>query len=259
MYRPAVLLTILLGVVLVGNRPATAGTPGPRVSVTYQAPLISIEASGATVAEVLREVARKVGFSIVETGSSDARLNFSIRDSPVPEALQRLLRSENHVLHYRKGSQTIDTVMLLGARSAKTPAPVNRHDLASSHSGSPDQNRTHPSAGVAPTPTPPGSGAVPSTQVDFTEYRLRAEGAPEVANATDLLVRQAASGIPAPRPSSASGGGSVASSSAISTDPKAADPSSTLAATTRLARQNMTKLVEALSAATSSMFSAQRR
>src|SRR5262252_688716 len=114
MYRCAALLAILLGVVLMAGQLATAMSPHPRISVTYQEPLISIEASDATVAEVMQEVARKVGFSIVETGSSDARLSFSIHDAPLPDALQRLLRSENHVLGYRSGTQAIDTVMLLG-------------------------------------------------------------------------------------------------------------------------------------------------
>jgi len=259
MYRCAALLTILLGVVLMEGHPATAMSPQPRISVTYQAPLISIEASDATVAEVMREVARKVGFSIVETGSSDARLGFSIHDAPLPEALQRLLRSENHVLGYRSGTQTIDTVMLLGAPSAMVPGPVSQHDQAFSHSGSQDESRKNPSAGITPTPIAPVSGARPSPQADLADYTRRAEGSPQVANATDLLLRQAASGGPASQPSSASGGGSVTSSSATSTDVKAADPGSTLAITTRLAQRNVTKLIEALSAATSSMLSAQRR
>jgi len=254
----AVLSVILLGIVLVADRPAAAMTPRPRISVTYQAPLISIEASGATVAEVLREVARKVGFSVAEAGSSDARLSFTIRDTPVPEALQRLLQSENHVLRYRKGTQTIETVTLLGARGARTPAPVNQRDQAFSHSGSHDQSRTNPPSSVAPTPTPtaPASGMVPSTQADVDDYRRRAEGSPQVANATDLLLRQTSFGMPAPQSTSTSGGGSAASSSVTS----AADPGgATLAMTTRLARQNMTKLVEALAAATSSMRSSQKR
>ena len=257
MYRCAALLAILLGIVLMAGHPTTAMSPHPRISVTYQPPLISIEASGATVAEVMREVARKVGFSIVETGSSDARLSFSIHDTPLPEALQRLLQSENHVLRYLKGTQTIDTVLLLGARGAKPSIPVNRRDEAFSRPGTQDESPKNPSAGIAPMPTAPVSDARPSTQADPADYKRRAEGSPQVADATDLLLRQAASSGPASQPTSASGGGSV--SSATSTDVKAADPGSTLAITTRFAQRNVTKLVEALSAATSSMLSAQRR
>jgi hypothetical protein len=49
-----------------------------RIRVAYLAPLISIDASGVTVAEVLREVGRTVGFSVVAAGSSDARLSVSM-------------------------------------------------------------------------------------------------------------------------------------------------------------------------------------
>jgi hypothetical protein len=251
MNRSATLGTILLGVVLLACRPAIAATVDPRISVTYHAPLISIEASGATVAEVLREVGRKVGFSIVEAGSSDARLSFSIQNASLPAALQQLLRSENHVLQYRKDTQTIDTVMLLGAHVARGPTPFNHPEHAVSRISPPAEN--------SPTPAASASGGPPSTQADLATYGRLAEGSPEVADATDLLLRYAWSGVPASQPTSARGVGPAASSSALPTQANAADPGSTLAIPTRLAQQNLTKLVEALSAATSSMRSSQQR
>jgi hypothetical protein len=195
----------------------------------------------------------------VEAGSSDARLSFSIHDALVPAALQQLLRSENHVLLYREGTQPIAAVMLLGARVARAPAPFNQSDNVSSHSGNQDQRGTNPPAEIAPTSATPVSGAPPSTPVDLAEYRRWAEGSPEVVNATDLLLRHAGSGMPAFQPTSPSGGIPEAASSAISTDAGTADPGSTLAITTRLAQQNLTKLIQALSAATPSMRSSPRR
>jgi len=251
MNRSAALGTVLFGVVLLASRPAIAATAAPGISVTYHAPLISIEAAGATVAEVLREVGRKVGFSIVEAGSSDARLSFSIQNASLPTALQQLLRSENHVLLYCKGTQTIDTVMLLGARIARGPTPFDQPEQTVS--------RISPSAENAPTPAASASGGPPSTQADLAAYRRLAEGSPEVADATDLLLRHAWPGVPASQPTSEPGVGPAASSSALPTQANAADPGSNLATTTRLAQQNLTKLVEALSAATSSMRSSQRR
>jgi hypothetical protein len=249
----------LLGVALMAGHPATVASAEPRLSVTYHAPLISIDASEVTVAEVLREVGRAVGFSIVEAGSSDARLNFSIHDASLPEALQQLLRSENHVLLYGEGTQPIAAVMLLGAGVARAPTPFNQSDDVSSHSGNQDQGDTNPPAEIAPPSATPVSGAPPSTPADLGEYRRWAEVSPEVVNATDLLLRHAGSGVAASPTMPASGSSPVAASSAISPDAGAADPGSTLAITTRLAQQNLTKLIQALSAATSSMLSSQRR
>jgi hypothetical protein len=219
----------------------------PRMRVVYHAPLISIDASGVTVAEVLREVGRTVGFSVVDARSSDARLSVSIHEVSLPAALQQFLRSENHVLLYREGTQAIDAVMLLGARVARAPGQIQ------------DQGGLNPPPEIAPTSATPVSGAPPPTPVDLAEYRRWAEASPEVVNATDLLLRHAGSGVAASSTTPASGSGPVAASSTISTDAAAADPSSTLATTTRLAQQNLMKLVQGLSAATSSMRSSQRR
>jgi hypothetical protein len=249
----------LLGVALVAGHPATMASAEPRMNVTYHAPLISIDASGVTVAEVLREVSRTVGFSIVEAGSSEARLSFSIHDASLLEALHQLLRSENHVLLYRDGTQTIATVMVLGARVARAPTPFDQRDHPLGHSENQDQGGMKPPPEIVPPSATPASGASPSTQADLAEYRRGAEGSPEVVNATDLLLRHARSGVAASPTTPASGSGPVAASSAISTDAGAADAGTTLAITTRLAQQNLTKLVQALTAATSSMFSSQRR
>jgi len=215
----------------------------PQMRVVYHAPFISIDASGVTVVEVLREVGRTVGFSIVEAGSSDVRRSFSIHEAALPAVLEELLRSENHVLLYREGTQTLATVMVLGARVARAPAFENQN----------------PPPEIAPTSATPVSGAPPPTQRDLAEYRRLAEGSPEVADATDLLLRHAWSGMAASQTTSESGGDPEASSSAIATDATAADPSTTLATTTRLAQENLTTLVQALSAATPSTLPSQQR
>jgi len=247
---------VLLVVVLTTSHPATMASAEPRISVVYNAPLVSIEASGVTVAEVLREVGRKVGFSIVEAWSSDARLSFSIHDVSLLEALQQLLRSENHVLLYRDGTQTVDTVMVLGARVAGASTHLNQSDQPLRHSENQDQGRMNPPAEIAPTSADPVSGAASSAQ---GEYRRPTEKSPEVVNnVTDLLLRHAGSGLAASPTTLASGGGPVASSAENSTGAEA-DPAVTLAITTRVAQQNLAKLVQALSAATASMLSSQQR
>ena len=240
---------VLLGIALIAGHPATMASSEPQMRVVYHAPFISIDASGVTVVEVLREVGRTVGFSIVDAGSSDVRRSFSIHEAALPAALEQLLRSENHVLLYREGTQTLATVMVLGARVARAPAPFQNQD----------QGRMNPPPEIAPTSATPVSGAPPPTQTDLAEYRRLAEGSPEVANATDLLLRHAWSAMAASQTTSASGGDPEASSSAPATDATAADPSTTLATTTRLAQENLTTLVQALSAATASTLPSQRR
>jgi hypothetical protein len=240
---------VLLGVALVAGHPATMASAESQMRVVYHAPLISIDASGVTLAEVLREVGRTVGFSVIEASPSEVRLSFAIHNASVPEALHELMRSENHVLLYRDGTQTLATVMVLGARVARAPTPFQTQD----------QGGMNPPPEIAPTSATPVSGAPPPTTADLAEYRRMAEGAPEVVNATDLLLRHAGSGVAVSPMTPASGSGPVAASSAISTDAGAADASTTLATTTRVAQQNLAKLVQALSAATSSMLSSRRR
>src|SRR5262249_46031107 len=167
---------VLLSVALVAGHSATMTSAEPRIRVVYHAPLISIDASGVTVAEILREVGRTVGFAVVDAGASHARDSFSIHEASLPVALQQLLRSENHVLLYRDGTQTLATVMVLGASVARAPTPFNRSDDVSSHSGNQDQGGMRSAAEIAPRSVTPVSGAVPSTAADLGEYRRSAEG-----------------------------------------------------------------------------------
>jgi hypothetical protein len=231
----------------------------PQIRVVYHGPLISIDASGVTVAEILRELGRTVGFAVVDAGASDARHSFSIHEASLPVALHQLLRSENHVLLYREGTQSLATVMVLGARVARAPTPFNQPDPLLGHSDNENQGQMNPAAETASPSATPVSDASPATPADLAEYRRLTEGSPEVVNATDLLLRHAGSGLAASPTTPASRGGPVAASSASSTDVGAADPGSTLATTTRLAQQNLMKLVQGLSAATSSLLSSRRR
>ena len=61
---------VLLGVALVAGHAATMASAESPMRVIYHAPLISIDAAGVTVAEVLREVGRTVGFAVVDAGAS---------------------------------------------------------------------------------------------------------------------------------------------------------------------------------------------
>src|SRR5262249_24856655 len=137
--------------------------------------------------------------------------------------------------------------------------PFNQPDPPLGHSENENQGQMNPATETALPSVTPVSGAPPSTSADLAEYRRVPEESPEVVNATDLLLRHAGSGMAAFPTASGSASGRVAASSAISTDAGAADPDTTLAITTRLAQQNLTKLLKGLSAASSSMLSSQRR
>src|SRR4029453_7280295 len=75
----ATLQAVLLGVALMASHPATVASAEPRMSVIYNASRISIEASGVTVAEVLREGRSKS--RLFDCGSQVLRSSVKLLDS----------------------------------------------------------------------------------------------------------------------------------------------------------------------------------
>ena len=110
-----------------------------RVKVIYQAPLISVEAAGATLADILREVADRVGFSVVERRTSSAAVSVTINDVSVEELLRQLLRSDNYVVLYRDGGPVTDSAraiereLLRDSPADHAPELPTATDLLTSH------------------------------------------------------------------------------------------------------------------------------
>ena len=60
--------------------------------ITYSPPLISVEARGVKLREVLRDVSLKVGFDLVDYGIPNRDLTVYIEEATVEEVLRQLLR-----------------------------------------------------------------------------------------------------------------------------------------------------------------------
>jgi hypothetical protein len=141
---------------------ATPGTTAePQLSVDYQPPLLQVEASDVSLADVLRAIGERVGFLVIEAGGAQPPLTVSLRGS-VERVLSELLAETSHALVYgarAKGASApaspIEAVVLLGAGSggalAKADAARGKPD-----SGPPGQaddvamakQTNHPSATV---------------------------------------------------------------------------------------------------------------
>src|SRR5262245_46323752 len=75
---------------------AQARDAGPRLKVDYVASRLSVDAHDVTLAQVLREIGAKVGFTVVDNRASSALVTVSMQDASVDEVLRQLLRAENH-------------------------------------------------------------------------------------------------------------------------------------------------------------------
>src|SRR5262249_47723019 len=82
---------------------AQAGDGGPRLRVDYVASRVLVDAHDVTLAQVLREIGAKVGFTVVDNRASSALVSVSMQDASVDEVLRRLLRTENHTVLYVDG------------------------------------------------------------------------------------------------------------------------------------------------------------
>lgn len=113
-------VTVLMCLVLSGAGSAVG--EGPPLSVIYDPPRLSVDASGVTLPELLREIGAKAGFAVVETAAPSDAISISLSNASLDEVLGQLLRSQNHILLYRGAGREdatsgglIDEVVLFGA------------------------------------------------------------------------------------------------------------------------------------------------
>ncbi len=214
-------LTVLVGLVTQGT------TAEPRLRLDYQPPLLQVEANGVPLADALRAIGQRVGFSVIEAGGTQPPLSVSIR-GPVERVLSELLAETNHALVYRaraKGSSEptspIEAVVLLGAGSGGAIAKV---DAAP---GKPDGGPPGQADDVAMAkPTDRSSAAVISETSAWLGAPTMPDDTPEI---TRLLRDQAVATIP-PSPD------------------RQTPPPLTPHAMMRQAQQNVQSLVDALKA-----------
>src|SRR5262245_12042001 len=81
---------------------ASAAERKSDLRVTYRPPHISVEARGAKLRDVLRDVSQKVGFELTDYGIPDRDVTVSIEETTLEELLRQLLRGENYGVVYRE-------------------------------------------------------------------------------------------------------------------------------------------------------------
>lgn len=116
----AVALTLLCGLVPGG----TAEAAPPELRLVYRPPALSLETHEASLPEVLRQIGATVGFTVVDAGRSRRSVTVFIQDAPLHEVLRQLLRDENHALVYRASGQGIETIVLLGSADTRDREPA---------------------------------------------------------------------------------------------------------------------------------------
>jgi hypothetical protein len=177
-----------------------------RMRIDYRAPRLSVEASGISLAQLLRAIGAKVGFTVVDAGMAADPVTVAIRDAPVEDVLRQLLRGTNHAVLYPEKMapvpSAIDKIVLLGlsggaftasvepGRPGATPAVPEMRDLSIGrvpipNGGSRTTDLPWPSSGntlmslerSSAFETSGDSGAIPTSVADL--LRTHATGAPQ--------------------------------------------------------------------------------
>jgi hypothetical protein len=221
--------------------------------VTYSPPRISVEARGIKLREVLRDVSLKVGFELTDHGIPDRDLTVSIEETTVEELLRQLLRGENYGVVYREKNRAISKVMLLSSPVYAQAAPMSENQPIRAEASRGSEGLTVFSA-------------APSYQPARSERKRenRADSEPRVE---DILRVHAISGLAgsgafpqsstpnAPPPLRSSTSAFPATGAASFPTQSVGNMNESLAATTRLAQQNLKALADGLATATHSLLS----
>jgi hypothetical protein len=167
---------------LAAGAPAYAAQP----IVRYDPPWVSVDAQGASVAETLRAIGAKVGFTVQEIRGLDAVPAVSIHRASLEDALRQLLRGSNHVVHYREdaaGRRVPSVVVLLGPGEPGGAPGGSPSDAPSAGAapGFPAGQQATPPSGVPGDPVSPQAGSPP-----VVGRPLRSpQGAPAAAGPSD--------------------------------------------------------------------------
>jgi len=218
------------------------------LKLNYQASRLSVEARGVSFLRVLEEIGAKVGFVLVNYGGSDRTLTVSIQDASVEEVLGHLLRGESYAFVYEGQRRGIEKVLLL-----TSPAPASIESAGRQPTDRRQEGTVQSPSGLtyhSSLPQPPPRGE-----------DKRAGNAEAEVRVTDIMRVHALSGL-ADSASVFSGSGNVPqpprspgfSGGRMVAKPLPQDAQEALAATTRLAQQNLKALVDALATASNSLF-----
>jgi hypothetical protein len=242
-----VMIAVLLGL---GDFPAAAAERKPDLQVIYQPPRLSVEARGVNLRRVLEEIGTKVGFNVMQYGVSDKPLTVSIQDASLDEVLSEILRGENFAFIYGSDVKRIEKVILLSSAATAPAIAANQQPMAmrpqetvSRQAGLTYHSSFSQPANLAEQKRGDRAEAQATVQDIMRLHALSglmdpAGGLSEPTNMAQAFPRQAGASFPAGR----------------MTNPPPQNVQETLAATTRLAQQNLQALVEGLATASSSLF-----
>jgi len=95
--------------------PASAEENERRLSVIYDPPSVSVEASGVSLPEMLQAIGAEANFTVVAPPGNHLPRAFAFHESPLHEVLQYLLQGENSAVVYRNhgGGREIEKILLL--------------------------------------------------------------------------------------------------------------------------------------------------
>ena len=224
----------------------------PRLRLSIEPTLVSVEGRGVRVAEVLSALGAAAGFSVTGVGSEVPVDQLSIQGPTMADVVRQLLRDEDHTVVYREDTlsapRAIDTIVLFGSRARSAPPTGSSTDggVASARDG-----------GLVDAPARSG--------VPGTEAGEQATGmASEADSALGALLRAHArpGSLPEPvrsqplAPGAAAGAGNgpgPATPSHGRGEMVAPGTDQDLAAATRKAQENLRTLIESLGAASRSL------
>jgi hypothetical protein len=246
--RNLIAVTVASVLILGVPFPGPAAERKTELSVTYDAPRLSVEATGVSLQRVLGEIGEKLGFVVVDYGGSDRLLTFSIQDASAEEVLGQLLRGENYAVVYDGQRKEIAKVLLL---TSSVQASTENQQTEKGH-----ERIVQSQVGLTyHSPVSPPSLFGEQKRPDKAKAEVKVE---------DIMRAHALSGLidpigmlsgtaDVPQPFGSPTGSSF-STGAMSTSPPRQDIHETLAVTTRLAQQNLKALVDGLATASSSLF-----
>jgi hypothetical protein len=244
--RESLVALSLASVVGLGVAAGSAAERKTELTVTYEAPRLSVEARGVTLQRVLGEIGKKLGFTVVDYGGSDRLVTFSMQEASAEEVLGQLLRGENYALIYDGPRNEMAKLVLLTSAAGAGGTSSNFQP------GNNREERIVQSLGGLTYYSSP-SPSFERKRADKAETELKVE---------DIMRAHALSGLVDPRGSlsgtaNAQPFGSPAGNAltgARPASPPRPDVQETLAMTTRLAQQNLKALVDGLATASNSLF-----
>ena len=256
--------TALLSVLaLLGGAAVSGAGAEPRLRVEYRPPVLTVEAAQVGVAEVLKAIGERVGFSIVEAGGPGPPVTLSVSGS-LETILRHVLVGTSHALVYRNDAggagarigdvertSDIEMIVVLGPGSGG-----GGQAAAQGHARLAVAGGAEPRAGGVGGEATEKKTDRPSATVSETRATFDADpgSGPSTPTVSDLLREQALAMIPKPPDSEDAEG--VA---APDPGPLQPQPPLTLAATVLRAQQGVQALVDALRAASAALAQSTRK